>query len=258
MNNLSTITNLQYTYQYSKYSCSVTFYFLHVIAAYLVCISGLFCFITRLHQKIKFLHAWSGRFYILAMLYATATSLLIHNTGLPFAILISFLYVLVGMTIGWLLIKIHQIKIFNQVLNNLNEKMKHKYINDTINLKDDINKELEFISNNKSWKDRFFSLKTFHGLFMFLSWLNITGRIFASDQSGDFTCYTYPIYKPEFTNFTQGDLELVPVENPNYDRLPWGNDELGWSMYLFFGPLIFGLIFGLIWSNVATKCNTKK
>jgi len=51
-----------------------------------------------------------GRVYILAMLWSTATSLLVHNTGLPAGVLISFVWVMGGLTIGWILINIHQVK----------------------------------------------------------------------------------------------------------------------------------------------------
>ena len=105
--------SLAYTYDYSKYSCSVTFYFIHMVTAYLVFLTGIACFITRLHYKMTFLHHWFGKLYILNMLYATASSLLIHNTGLPFAILISFAYVLGALTIGWILITIHKCKLNN-------------------------------------------------------------------------------------------------------------------------------------------------
>ena len=94
MQNNSSLYNLDYTYHYSKYSCISSFYFLHVIACYFVFLSGILCFFTRLFNSTKFLHIWMGRLYILSMLYATATSLLIHNAGLPPAVLISFIYVI--------------------------------------------------------------------------------------------------------------------------------------------------------------------
>ena len=58
-----------------------------------------------------------------------------------------------------------------------------------------MNKIQENILKDRNLPQRIFSLKAFHGIFMFMSWINITGRIFASNQSGDFECYTYPIYK---------------------------------------------------------------
>ena len=259
----TSLLDLSYTYHYSKYSCSTVFYFVHLTFAYLVFLFGIFCFITRLHPKIKFMHVWCGRIYILSMLYATATSLLIHNTGLPLAILISFCYVLLGLTIGWILIKFHQIKMNKLAMRNLVNKL---ILNKStkLNLEKEMKDQLNEISSKKTFKERLFSYKSFHALFMFLSWFNIAGRIFASDQSGDFTCYTYPVYKPlnstygppNGLNLENKSLQLVPEIDPNYDRLPWANNELGWSMYLLFGPLLFFSIIGIIWSYCGSlkKC----
>lgn len=44
---------------------------------------------------------------------------------------------------------------------------------------------------SKGFVARLFSLKAVHGALMFTSWLNIAGRIFASNQRPDsFSCYT--------------------------------------------------------------------
>ena len=260
MENSSSLYSLDYTYHYSKYSCITSFYFLHVIACYLVFLSGILCFFTRLFNSTKFLHKWMGRLYILSMLYATATSLLIHNAGLPPAVLISFIYVIGGLTIGWFLINLHQLFIQRKINKILIEK-KHYIEGEVPEYIENIKKE---IINNKKFIKRLFSLKTFHALFMFISWFNITGRIFASDQSGDFTCYTYPVLKPinssyGFTanmNLENKSLELLPTLDPHYYRLPWAGIEVTWSLILFFGPLIFGFLVGLIYTSVYT-CKNK-
>ena len=46
----------------------------------LVRICGLMCIITRLVPQIKWMHKWFGKGYIIAMLWADGTSLVIHNT----------------------------------------------------------------------------------------------------------------------------------------------------------------------------------
>lgn len=89
-----------------------------------------------------------------------------------------------------------------------------------------INQEKGKIANGKSFKERMFSKKAAHGMLMFISWGNIAGRIFASNQSGDFTCHTYPVYKP--VDVTHGGsknmdlagrpLQLVPPIDPRYHR----------------------------------------
>ena len=257
--NSSTLFDYSYTYHYSKYSCSTAFYFIHVVFCYIVFLSGLFAFISRLHLKLKPSHQWFGRIYILSMLYATASSLLIHNTGLPLAVLISFCFCIGGLTIAWCLILCHK-----QWLQKITLQKTQTFLNenDFINknhkpkLKNIMNELKTNILKERSLIQRIFSLKTFHGMFMFMSWINITGRIFASNQSGDFECYTYPIYK--FGNITnqynlnQTDLlfDIVPEENPNYERLPWANNELVWSIGLSIGPLAFAFLFGLLWSVI--------
>ena len=96
---------------------------------------------------------------------------------------------------------------------------------------------------------------------MFMSWINITGRIFASDQSGDFQCYTYPIYKVgNETSLNQSIIEfnIVPEIDPNYDRLPWAHIENWWAVIFSVGILAVALIFGAIWSCSAVAIETSK
>ena len=236
----NTINNFDITFHYSKYSCIREFYFIHVVFCYLVFITGIACFITRLNDKLKPAHEYLGRFYILSMLYATASSLLIHNSGLPEAVLISFVYVIGGLSIAWLLILIHKV-----LLNNSIKKLKQE----------GNTRPYETINKSKNCIKRAFSLKSFHGILMFLSWFNITGRIFASDQSGDFTCYTYPVYKPiNKSNI----LVPLPAFDPNYSRLPWANREVFWALITFLGPLGLGLLVSIIWSVIYTKINKLK
>jgi len=71
-------------------------YFVHVVFCYLIFISGILAMVTRLVPAFKWTHAWFGRAYIISMLWATASSLVIHNTGLPASTLISFIWALGG------------------------------------------------------------------------------------------------------------------------------------------------------------------
>lgn len=243
--NSSSLFDYDYTYHYSKYSCVRSFYFIHVVFCYIIFLSGIGAFITRLHPKIKPAHEWFGRIYILSMLYSTASSLLIHNTGLPLAVLISFVYCLGGLAIAWVFILVHKKELFNKVL-------KYKIKDD--DLGEHIRKTQMEILENRTFVQRIFSYKSFHGILMFLSWFNIAGRIFASDQSGDFECYTYPIYKIDnYTNQTNVEITLVPEEDPDYARLPWANNELTWNLGLFFGPIVFAFLIGIIWTAITKK-----
>lgn len=258
--NSTTLFDYSYTYHYSKYSCSTDFYFIHVVFCYIIFLSGLGAFITRLHSKMKPAHQWFGRVYILSMLYATATSLLIHNTGLPLAVLYSFAICIGGLTLAWILILLHKSWLNNLALKNLYEKFKKLIL--SVNSKpfiEHINEEKTQILGKRNTCQRLFSYKAFHGALMFMSWINITGRIFASDQSGDFQCYTYPIYKVgNETSLNQSIIEfdIVPEIDPNYDRLPWAHIENWWAVIFSVGILAVALIFGAIWSCSAVAIET--
>jgi hypothetical protein len=52
-----------------------------------------------------------------------ATSLLIHNTGLPFAIIVFFLFLLVSISVGWITIKIHSANLEKEALVNLQARI---------------------------------------------------------------------------------------------------------------------------------------
>lgn len=87
------------------------------------------------------------------------------------------------------------------------------------------------------------------------------GRIFASNQRGDFTCHTYPVYKPINTKHFAGadaPLTLLPTHDANFDRLPWARTGLvGWSVALLLGPLFGAALVGAIYSAVAVRMAKK-
>jgi hypothetical protein len=135
---------LDYTFQYSKLSCWKPFYAAHMTFAYLVFMTGIACMLTRLWTRLHWYHLWLGRFYIMFMLWATATSLLIHNTGLPVANLYQFFGGMLMMTLGWIAITIHQ-----QI------PFQHRS---------------EKCSVIASAISKVLTLKAFHGCCMFVSW----------------------------------------------------------------------------------------
>ena len=95
--------NLNYTYSLDRLSCVRQVWFLHIAFAYLVTLSGFACLATRIlpHSMHRW-HAVWGRVYILSMLWCMATAMLVHNTGLPIAVLVSFFIVLFCLTVGWI------------------------------------------------------------------------------------------------------------------------------------------------------------
>ena len=64
----ASLYSLDFTYQNSKYSCIVEFYFIHVVCCYLVFLSGLAAMITRIHEKLYLFHKWIGKLYLLFMM----------------------------------------------------------------------------------------------------------------------------------------------------------------------------------------------
>ena len=107
------------TYSFDKLSCLRTMYFAHMVFCYLTFLSGIGAFISRMHSSIKWTHVWFGRSYIIMILWTMATSLVIHNTGLPIATLVSFIWVLGGITIGWIIISIHQTNLRSQATKHV-------------------------------------------------------------------------------------------------------------------------------------------
>ena len=80
---------LDYTILKNGYTCIKEFYPAHIISTYLIMLSGLACFITRIPLlKLSWTHIYFGRLYIISMIFGLATSLLIHNTGLPTGVIV--------------------------------------------------------------------------------------------------------------------------------------------------------------------------
>jgi hypothetical protein len=227
----------------------------HIAMAYVVAISGIGCFVTRAVNSLKMYHIYFARIYILSMLWCTASSLLIHNTGLPLGVLISFIWVLGGLTIGWIFIMMHQYTLNNQALESLEKKVSGGFQG---SLKQLIQQEKNTIANSKSLWKRMLSWKALHGMIMFTSWINITGRLFFSDQNtAHFDCHTYPVYKPldgfHYQPNGNTNITLVPIEDPNYKRLPWANGEIRWGAIMLFGPMIGSAFVGLIFGFFNSK-----
>uniref|UniRef100_A0A7R9VIB9 Uncharacterized protein n=1 Tax=Pseudictyota dubia TaxID=2749911 RepID=A0A7R9VIB9_9STRA len=261
----SSLFDPNYTYSNDKYSCIRGFFFAHIVCNYFIFLSGIGCFVTRVApQRFKWLHSWFGRIYILSMLWSTVTSTLITNTGLPLATIISFGAVMGGLTVGWIAIIIHKQKMERSAITLVHEKLLQQS-SKGIDNESDLNQMLQDakveVAESKTFKERFFSLKTLHGTLFFVSWMQITGRIFASNQSGDFTCHTYPVYKPINTaegDYDNGNLTLVPTNDPDWDRLPWSNGVVAWSMQIILGSLFGALAVGAIWSWRAARVAERK
>eukprot|EP00879_Flechtneria_rotunda_P032777 GHRR01036121.1.p1 GENE.GHRR01036121.1~~GHRR01036121.1.p1 ORF type:complete len:137 (-),score=32.68 GHRR01036121.1:238-648(-) len=93
------------------------------------------------------------------------------------------------------------------------------------------------------------------GMIMFTSWINVAGRIFATRLTSDFTCHTYPVYKPMNTTQFAGaeaPLTLVPTDDPDYDKAPWAKMGIAaWGVAMSIGPLAGAALVGAVFSYVA-------
>jgi hypothetical protein len=253
---MNTLLNPYLTYHFDKVSCMRGAYFAHVTFAYLMFLAGIAAFVTRLVPALKWTHAWFGRAYIIFMLWATATSLIIHNSGLPAATLISFVWSLGGLTISWVIIKFHERSMHRQALANVQKNVAVNGLQGS--LEQMIAAEMDRLAASKTFLQRFFSLKALHGILMFVSWINIAGRIFATRLSGDFTCHTYPVYKPLDT-LDNDQLILIPTHDPNYSRLPWAKLGLAkWGVVMLLAPLFGAALVGAAYSLVAARVASRR
>jgi hypothetical protein len=240
-----TLVSSDFTWSLDKLSCWRQMYFAHVVACYVVFLAGVGCMVTRLWPGPPHLqlHRWFGFVYIVSMLWAMGTSLIIHNTGLPPAVLVSFVWVLGGLTIGWMVIRLHDDKM-NAAAFELAKDDIASGASKGMTLNEVLAQHKRIVATKKSFAQSFFSYRMVHASLMFTSWLNIAGRIFASDQSGDFTCYTVPAYKPISTShgdFT-ANAQLVAVSpyDPDFNRLPWAKTGLvSWGVILSVFPFLF-------------------
>lgn len=219
-----------FTYQFDKFSCWAPMYAVHVTFAYLTVFSGLFALILRIPTFYnKKLHLWCGRFYIVFMLFTMGCSLLIHNEGLPAAVLVSFIFVLGGMSLAYLVISCYR----------------------------DANATGYTPINQSDAKVslccQLLSAPAIHGVLMFTSWVNLFGRLVTARVAVSFACYTATIYKPidserggNHSGASINELLLVPTTDPMSGNYPWSSGLMLWGVMLGLGPVLAGLVFAAV------------
>lgn len=112
------------TITFGKVSCMRGAFFAHVVFCYLLVLSGAGAFIARMVPAFTWMHRHFGRAYIVSMLWATATALIIHNTGLPAATLVSFIWALGGMCLAWALALFHDARMHAAALAEVQAELK--------------------------------------------------------------------------------------------------------------------------------------
>ncbi|KAI9207997.1 uncharacterized protein BJ171DRAFT_492327 [Polychytrium aggregatum] len=266
MNNSSldpAYTSLGFTLANSKYSCVREFYVVHFFFAMAMGVLGVVCFVTRLIPRLRYFHAPVGRAYIISLLGATASSLLIHNEGMPLGVLISFCWVLGGTVVGWLAIVLHRDILHNRALNELDRSKAELLGPSSESTKAQLQRIMRSIAERKTALQRMLSWKALHGILMLVSWVNIIGRIgvtfatFPKLSYPEFECYTYPAYKPvnsSWYQYTPGSpIQFLPSADPLYSRLPWAYSEGRFGTILLVGPSLAGFVLGLVYSYLSRR-----
>lgn len=172
---------------------------------------------------------------------------------------ISFAITLIGLTVGYIVISIHQFVINKRAFLNAQKILKETQV---VSLQELIEKCKAEIIQTRSVFERVISYKTVHGCFMLASWLNIAGRVFITNPFRDFACYTTAVYKnvpsPHFTPGTNATVSFVPAVDPNYERTPWANKEVAWGIQLSFGPVVGGLLIAIAYGLFVQRIYRKR
>ncbi|KAI8814335.1 hypothetical protein BJ742DRAFT_332458 [Cladochytrium replicatum] len=233
------LSTLEFTYVNSKILCWRPAWYAHIAMAYLVFLTGVLSFITRLHPRLYSLHFWMGRSYIVSMMWAMGSSLVIYTTGLPIGVCFSFIWCLLGLTVAYYAVSFHQKRYFRKF-----SLIKIPAPGTTSSIR----RKFAIVVN------RMFSFKALHGCAMFVSWINIAGRIFVTPVEPNFECYTYPAFKNvPSRHFNASSIDpmkitLVPQDDPNYSKMPWAYGEERWAALLSVVPLVIAFVFGMIYA----------
>lgn len=200
-----------YTYVNDKLTCLSTAFYVHVIFCDLAFAAGVLAMLARLLPPAhKWVHRWFGIFYIICMLFIMGSSLIIHNEGLPLATLVSFVWVLGGLSLGWVVALVHKHFAESEAVRRVEHRVQTDGVA-RVGLAAMLAEERAAYAASKGFLARIFSAKALHGALMFTSWINIAGRIFASNQSGRFQCYTYPGAQPRERAHGSSDARLADM-----------------------------------------------
>jgi hypothetical protein len=274
----STLFNPALTFHLDSYSCIRAVYYAHMALAYVTTAVGIGAFLSRIRPAWKWTHAWFGRAYILSMLWTTATSILIHNSGLPSGIIYVFLWCLGGMSLGWLVIIFFQKDMDQKAKALVGQRLMTKlttqgsssdsfdasiWSHELSDLELTVIKAKGAIATSKTTFQRIFSLKALHGALMLVSWANMAGSVVMLPPPSTFYCFTYPVYKPINTPKFQGESSAAAAAThlPTYSIsiTPWKSMGVAnWAVAWSVGPFFLGYLIGAVYSYVEWRDVTKK
>eukprot|EP01129_Flabellula_baltica_P013206 TRINITY_DN6091_c0_g1_i1.p1 TRINITY_DN6091_c0_g1~~TRINITY_DN6091_c0_g1_i1.p1 ORF type:complete len:264 (-),score=40.36 TRINITY_DN6091_c0_g1_i1:48-839(-) len=203
------LTDMSYTYAFSRWICIDWMYPLHILTAYFVVFMGVLSFVSRLIPQVMFLHVWFGRLYMIVMYWSISSSILIHTAGMSMSIIISFAILLSSLTLGWIAIKVWNIFNEREVMREAERLINSQDKRNEINLEEIYDEARANHFQKKTYWERVFSFKTLHGALMAIGWWQLAGRAMVTDPFTGFDgCYTYPAV------YENGTLQLLPEENP--------------------------------------------
>jgi hypothetical protein len=141
--------------------------------AYLEVLSGALALLSRAIPRLHPYHIYFGRTFMMAMYFTSASSILIHNTGMPRSIIFFMTLMFFSMTIGFGVIRFAQQRFQNDMIKKADEILKQnngKYDSSASDLMSQAMSEMDEMP--MTWKQRLFSLKALHGLLMTIAWVD--------------------------------------------------------------------------------------
>jgi hypothetical protein len=179
------------------------------------------------------------------MILLMATGLVINNTGLPAAVLLSLCWVVGGMVAGWFAIVVYQMNMWNEGIASAQEQVHNNPRLDEQWLFKLIESCKREIVQGRTWIQECCTFKFLHSLCMIWSLCNIAGRLQFSPPYEEYKCHTYPMLKKVVDG-----KQCVQIHDPNSSDYPWVQyGMLGWLCFTVAAPLaLAGVLFLTAWA----------
>ena len=158
------------------------------------------------------------------------------------------------MSVGYFAISFHKLQMEQKVHKNVSEICNKALANgksEPIDIDKLVMQERGKIAQNKSFYERYFSFKTFHGVAFGISYWQMIGRIFFSKQDENYKCWTYPAYKlatSDWHNHVDGDgIQYISAEKPGGSPLTKSSSIIAiFGVGNILGPMLIGLIIAFL------------
>eukprot|EP01125_Pyxidicula_operculata_P019634 TRINITY_DN7127_c0_g2_i1.p1 TRINITY_DN7127_c0_g2~~TRINITY_DN7127_c0_g2_i1.p1 ORF type:complete len:187 (-),score=9.44 TRINITY_DN7127_c0_g2_i1:57-617(-) len=176
------------------------------------------------------------------MFWCMASSLLIHNAGLPLPIIVFFVLLMLSLSIGWLVIKLHSQNMEEEAFKRVNELIQTQKVTDVA---ESFMEQKMKIANEKTFTQRLFSYKALHGILMVFSWYQMLGRTLVTNPYPGPGCFTYPAFKS-----SSDEAVFLPAVDPDY---AFNGTELRFILLVSIPSIIFFALFGVAYSYIAAR-----